>query len=92
MARHLLLVVEDTLLLAARSRLMVAPFVHAASLPPGTFAVELLKPDGTSTTAQAIAVVPFTAGEPPGEIRAHLAIIGLGKADVPIGTAIWTVD
>jgi len=89
--RHLLLVVEDTLLLAARKRLMVAPSLDSSVLPAGDFTVELLKPDGSSSTALAIALVPFAAG-PPREARAHLALMGVKKEDVPIGTTIWTVD
>jgi len=91
LGRHLLLVVEETLLLAARKRLMVAPFLDASTLPPSEFAVELLKPDGSSTNAQAIAIVPFSAG-PIREARAHLALMGVGKEDVPVGTAVWTVE
>jgi hypothetical protein len=91
LGRHLLLVVEETLLLAARRRLMVAPFLDASTLPTTEFAVELLKPDGSTANARAIAIVPFSAG-PSREVRAHLALIGSTKEDVPIGTAIWTVD
>jgi hypothetical protein len=91
LGRHLLLVVEETLLLAARKRLMVAPFLDASTLPTTEFAVELLKPDGSSVTANAIAIVPFSAG-PIREVRAHLALGGVVKEDVPVGTAIWTVD
>jgi hypothetical protein len=91
LGRHLLIVVEDTLPVAARKRLMVAPFLDASVLPAGEFTVELLKPDGSSANVQAIAVVPFTAG-PPHEARAHLALIGVARADVPIGTAVWTVE
>jgi hypothetical protein len=89
--RHLLLVVEETLLLAARKRLMVAPFVDASTLPKAEFAVELLRPDGSSANARAIAIVPFSAG-PIREARAHLALVGVSKDDVPIGTTIWTVE
>lgn len=91
MGRHLLLVVEETLLLAARKRLMVAPFLDASTLPTTEFAVELLKPDGSSVEAKAIAIVPFSAG-PIREVRAHLALMGVLKEDVPVGTAIWTLD
>ena len=89
--RHLLLVVEETLLLAARKRLMVAPFLDASTLPTTEFAVELLKPDGSSANARAIAIVPFSAG-PIREARAHLALMGVGKEEVPVGTAVWTVE
>jgi hypothetical protein len=91
LGRHLLLVVEETLLLAARKRLMVAPFLDASTLPTTEFAVELLKPDGSTAEVKAVAIVPFSAG-PIREARAHLALMGVVKEDVPIGTAIWTVD
>ena len=76
---------------AARSRLMVAPFLDASALPAGEFTVELLKPDGSSTHAQAVAIVPFAVG-PPREARAHLALMGVAREDVPIGTAVWTAE
>ncbi len=91
MGRHLLLVVEETLLLAARQRLMVAPFLDASTLPAGEFTVELLKPDGSSANVQALAIVPFSAGPLTGA-RAHLALVGLTRQDVPIGTTIWTTE
>jgi hypothetical protein len=41
-----------------------------------------------------VAFVPLAvaAPTPPREPRAHLALIGVTKDDVPIGTAVWTVD
>ncbi|HLK37208.1 MAG TPA: hypothetical protein VKU41_10690 [Polyangiaceae bacterium] len=89
MGRHLLLVVEDTLL--TRKKLILAPFFDLSSAPPGEFAVELLRPDGTSSKAQAVAIVPFAAA-PSLEMRAHIALLGVDKDSVPIGTAVWTVD
>jgi hypothetical protein len=88
---HLLLVVEEAL--STRRKLILAPFLDLSAAPPGEFTVELLRPDGSCGRAQAVAFVPLAlAASTPREPRAHLALIDVAKDDVPIGTAIWTVD
>jgi hypothetical protein len=89
---HLLLVVEDAL--STRRKLILAPFLDLSATPPGEFTVELLRPDGSCARAQAVAFVPLAVATPTPrrEPRAHLALIGVTKEDVPIGTAVWTVD
>lgn len=88
MTRHLL-TVEETFDVRGRG-LIVAPFLDEAEARRERFEIELRKPCGARVRAMAFAQVPFISPPPP-KFQAHLAILGVSKADVPVGTEVWTL-
>ena len=89
---RLLLVVEETFAISGRG-LIIAPDVDLGEAHQRHVNVELRRPDGTRVCAEAIAQVPFV--NPPRNVshpRHVLRFVRLGKADVPVGTELWTTD
>jgi hypothetical protein len=92
-AARLLLVVEDTFAISGRG-LIVAPRVDLGEGPiQRRLAVELRRPDGTRTRAEALGQLPFLYPHRVGESECHqLLFQHLGETDVPIGTEVWMID
>ena len=86
---RLLVVVEDVFAIGERG-VVVVPDVDFGDGKPRLFGVELRRPDGTVVQAEAEATIPFVAPlQVPPRLRHVVRLIGLAKADVPIGTEIW---
>ena len=82
---RLLLVVEDTFAITGRG-LIVAPDVDLGERHQLRLTVELHRPDGTVSTAEALAQVPFVNPSRPGARSRHMLLFAnLTKNDVPIG-------
>ncbi len=87
---RLLLVVEDSFAIAGRG-LVVAPFLLATEAKMGRFAVELRRPDGSTSRVEAFAQIPRIVPLPK-VLRAHLALLGVTKDDVPVGSEVWALE
>lgn len=87
--RRKLLVVTDTFAIAGRG-LILAPDVALAG-GQQTLAVELRRPDGGTTSTEALAQVPFVVPLSATQLpsRGHVLTLSLDKADVPLGTEVW---
>jgi hypothetical protein len=70
----------------------VAPDIDLGGAFQQRFAVELRRPDGSRLRADALAQVPSIVPITPGAARPHhmLEFAKLTRADVPIGTEVWT--
>lgn len=84
-----LLIVEDTFAIASRG-LVLAP---AIVLENGQhkLSVELRRPNGTTTSTDALAQVPFIVPANPTKARSrgHMLTLQLEKSEVPVGTEVW---
>jgi hypothetical protein len=89
MPRRLLTVVDS---FAIRGRgLIVAPWLAESEARRERFAVELRRPDGSHARCEAFAQIPFLS-LPALVLQVHLALFGVTKDDVPIGTEVWTLE
>lgn len=87
---RLLLVVEDRFAIAGRD-VLVVPMLDVGEARRDRFHVELRLPDGSRRRVEAFAQVPFFHPTPKVH-RTQVALLGITKDDVPIGTEVWTVD
>ena len=84
-----LLVVEDVFTIAGRG-VILAPDIELHGPAMIQLRVELRRPDGTTTTIDALAHLPMT--NPPQtspRMRYVVLLPNLTKSDVPIGTEVW---
>ena len=84
-----LLVVEDAFTIAGRG-VILAPDIELHGPSTIQLRVELRRPDGTSTTIDALAHLPML--DPPAmppRVRYVVLLPGMTKVDVPIGTEVW---
>lgn len=89
MAR-LLLVVEDRFAITGRG-VLVTPMLDASEARRERFLVELRSPGGARRRVEAFAQVPFFHPTPKVH-RTQVALLGIAKDDVPLGTEVWTTD
>jgi hypothetical protein len=86
---RLLLVVEDAFVVATSLVVMPEPELEA-TFTARTLTVELRRPDGSSSVAEAKVKLPHLApADRSKPQRRLLAFDGLTKEDVPAGTEIW---
>ncbi len=87
---RLLLVVDDTFAITGRG-LIIAPDVDLGERGTLHLNVELRRPDGTVTHADALAQIPLINPPRPAAQRPRhvLLFARLAKSDVPIGTELW---
>jgi hypothetical protein len=90
MAAHLL-TVEDTFEISGRGIVAVPGPLEDEYSGPREFAVRLVLPSGSEREARLTLEQVFQT-PPPIERRYACLLRGLGKADVPIGTDIWTIS
>jgi hypothetical protein len=85
-----ILTVEDSFEITGRGVVVVPGPLEAEYSGPRGFAVRLVLPSGSEQEARLTLEHVFQT-PPPTEHRYACLLRGLGKADVPVGTEIWTI-
>jgi len=90
MATHLL-TVEDVFDIASRGLIIVPGPLENSYVGPREVTVRLKLPNGDQKSAS-MRLEHLFLSPPPKERRLGCILIGMAKADVPIGTEVWIED
>lgn len=86
-----LFVVEGVFDVAYRGAMLVPPLPKDAARP-GTFQVELVRPDGTRILRTATATASFSAPSRFPDHPVWVCLLDGRRGDVPVGTEVWPHD
>lgn len=87
-----LLTVTETFAIRGRG-VLVGPSIDAHEARSSKLEVELRTPNGERRVLEAYVQVPFVNPPPPVPVRdASVMLLAVDKADVPLGSEVWTAE